>query len=123
MARMETFQHVSQALTRLNLHGLGADANAVSLDVCRSLAKRACALLPHTKIFNFYGPTEATIGVSHWLANGGKYEGVSTLPIGPPMANTHLYILDADLRPVAVGSNTHLPLFTFLFHCWSHTGL
>ncbi|KAL3130186.1 hypothetical protein ABBQ38_008489 [Trebouxia sp. C0009 RCD-2024] len=74
----------------------------------KSLAKRACALLPHTKIFNFYGPTEATIGVSHWLANGGKYEGVSTLPIGPPMANTHLYILDADLRPVAVGETGEL---------------
>ncbi len=60
-------------------------------------------LLPHTKVINFYGPTEATIGVSHWLANGGNYEGVSTLPIGPPMANTHLYVLDADLKQVPVG--------------------
>ena len=72
----------------------------------RSLAQRACKLLPHTKIFNFYGPTEATIGVSHWMANGGNYEGVSTLPIGPPMANTHLYVLDADLQQVPVGTNT-----------------
>lgn len=60
-------------------------------------------LLPHTKIFNFYGPTEATIGVSHWLANGGNHQGVSTLPIGPPMANTHFYVLDADLKQVPVG--------------------
>lgn len=60
-------------------------------------------LLPHTKVINFYGPTEATIGVSHWLANGGNYEGASTLPIGPPMANTHLYVLDADLKQVSVG--------------------
>ena len=60
-------------------------------------------LLPHTKVINFYGPTEATIGVSHWLANGGNYEGVSTLPIGPPMANTHLYVLDTDLKQVPVG--------------------
>ncbi|DBA78501.1 TPA: hypothetical protein ACH3X2_007989 [Trebouxia sp. C0005] len=73
-----------------------------------SLAKRACVLLPHTKVINFYGPTEATIGVSHWLANGGNYEGVSTLPIGPPMANTHLYVLDADLKQVAVGETGEL---------------
>jgi len=66
-------------------------------------------LLPHTKVINFYGPTEATIGVSHWLANGGNYEGVSTLPIGPPMANTHLYVLDADLKQVLVGRLVSLP--------------
>lgn len=82
----------------------------------RSLAKRACVLLPHTKIFNFYGPTEATIGVSHWLANGGNYEGVSTLPIGPPMANTHLYVLDADLRPVPVGKGAHWVMLCWCLH-------
>ncbi len=74
------------------------------LVLCRCLAKRACALLLHTKVFNFYGPTEATIGVSHWLANDGNYEGVSTLPIGPPMANTHFYVLDANLQQVPVGA-------------------
>lgn len=74
----------------------------------KSLAKRGCVLLPHTKVINFYGPTEATIGVSHWLANGGNYEGVSTLPIGPPMANTHLYVLDTDLKQVPVGETGEL---------------
>ena len=72
--------------------------------MCRSLGKRACRLLPHTKIINFYGPTEATIGVSHWLANEGNYAGVSTLPIGGPMANCHFYVLDANLKEVPVGT-------------------
>ena len=70
----------------------------------RSLAQRACMLLPHTKIF--HGPTEATIGVSYWMAKGGNYEGVSTLPIGPPLANIHLYVLDADLQQVPVGMDS-----------------
>ncbi|KAL3134283.1 hypothetical protein ABBQ38_006546 [Trebouxia sp. C0009 RCD-2024] len=74
----------------------------------RSLGKRACMLLPHTKIINFYGPTEATIGVSHWLANEGNYEGVSSLPIGGPMANTHFYILDANHKQVPVGKTGEL---------------
>ncbi|KAL3134340.1 hypothetical protein ABBQ38_006597 [Trebouxia sp. C0009 RCD-2024] len=65
-------------------------------------------LLPHTKIINFYGPTEATIGVSHWLANEGNYEGVSSLPIGGPMANTHFYILDANHKQVPVGKTGEL---------------
>ena len=71
--------------------------------LCRNLGKRACMLLPHTKIINFYGPTEATIGVSHWLVNGGNCEGVSNLPIGGPIANTHFYVLDADLKQVPIG--------------------
>ncbi|KAL3130149.1 hypothetical protein ABBQ38_008458 [Trebouxia sp. C0009 RCD-2024] len=74
----------------------------------KSLGKRACVLLPHTKIINFYGPTEATIGVSHWLVNEGNCEGVSTLPIGGPIANTHFYVLDANLQQVPVGKTGEL---------------
>ncbi len=53
-------------------------------------------------MFNHYGPTEATIGVattrltSELVASG-------TVPIGAPVANTRLYVLDADLQPVPVG--------------------
>ena len=60
-------------------------------------------MLPNTEIHNIYGPTEATIWVSSWHCNGGDFEGVATSPIGPPMANTQLYVLDDKLQPVPVG--------------------
>lgn len=60
-------------------------------------------MLPHTDIYNIYGPTEATIWVSSWRCNGGDFEGVATSPIGPPLANTQLYVLDEQLHPVPVG--------------------
>ena len=70
---------------------------------CRCVAQRACEVLPNTEIHNIYGPTEATIWVSSWHCNGGDFEGVATSPIGPPMANTQLYVLDDKLQPVPVG--------------------
>ena len=71
--------------------------------MCRCLAQRACELLPHTDIYNIYGPTEATIWVSSWHCNGGNFEGAATSPIGGPMANTHLHVLDEELQPVPIG--------------------
>lgn len=78
--------------------------------ICRCLAQRACAVLPHTDIYNIYGPTEATIWVSSWHCNGGDFEGVATSPIGPPLANTQLYVLDEQLRPVPVGELLCVPV-------------
>lgn len=48
---------------------------------------------------NMYGPTETTIWSSTMTADIG--EGV--VPLGKPIANTQLYVLDAALRPVAPG--------------------
>lgn len=83
----------------------------------RCLAQRACDLLPHTDIYNIYGPTEATIWVSSWRCNGGNYEGVATSPIGTPTANTQLYVLNKQLQPVLVGG-----LLVFLFRCGAVNG-
>lgn len=79
------------------------------LVVYRCIAQRACQVLSHTEIHNIYGPTEATIWVSSWKCNGGNFEGVSTSPIGPPMANTQLYVLDSNLRPIPVGESLLTP--------------
>ncbi len=50
-------------------------------------------------LWNMYGPTETTI----WSAAGRIAAGEGAPPIGPPIANTQLYVLDEDLRPVAIG--------------------
>ena len=65
------------------------------------------------RIANIYGPTEATVYVTAWYRNtdgldGDESSGTEsgrdqTLPIGRPIANTQVYVLDAGLRPVPIG--------------------
>jgi len=64
---------------------------------------RACQeRLPQAKLYNLYGPTEATVDVSCWsVPEGRSHTGV--VPIGQPVANTQLYIVDGNGRPVPVG--------------------
>lgn len=50
---------------------------------------------------NLYGPTEAAIDVSYWRCDSKQLHG--PIPIGRPVANVQLYILDASLSPVPVG--------------------
>jgi len=53
------------------------------------------------KLHNLYGPTEAAIDVSAWQCERGSRRG--SVPIGRPIANLTLYILDEGLRAVPVG--------------------
>ncbi|MFD4948558.1 amino acid adenylation domain-containing protein, partial [Streptomyces sp. NPDC058409] len=53
-------------------------------------------------VFNHYGPTETTIGVATTHLTAERVaDGV--VPVGAPVGNTRLYVLDAALRPVAPG--------------------
>jgi amino acid adenylation domain-containing protein len=57
------------------------------------------------RLFNTYGPTEATIVATRWELSESA-EGctaLSDVPIGRPIANVQAYVLDRRLRPVAVG--------------------
>ncbi|HVR97061.1 MAG TPA: amino acid adenylation domain-containing protein, partial [Thermoanaerobaculia bacterium] len=50
------------------------------------------------KLHNLYGPTEAAVEVTHWPCRG---DGRS-VPIGWPIGNTHIHLLDGSLEPVPV---------------------
>jgi natural product biosynthesis luciferase-like monooxygenase protein len=51
------------------------------------------------KLINMYGPTETTI----WSCSAVVNEVRDSIPIGRPIANTQIYILDQQLHPVPVG--------------------
>jgi amino acid adenylation domain-containing protein len=58
--------------------------------------------LPAVKIVNGYGPTEATICSTLYSVNSQNKLERNT-PIGKPVQNTQIYILDAYLQPVPIG--------------------
>nr|ADL59762.1 non-ribosomal peptide synthase [Nostoc sp. 'Peltigera membranacea cyanobiont'] len=53
------------------------------------------------ELHNLYGPTEAAIDVTYWQCK--PHSNLRTVPIGRPIANTQIYILDSHLKPVPVG--------------------
>jgi amino acid adenylation domain-containing protein len=71
----------------------------------RELVEKIRALQPDCEIINHYGPTETTIGsLTFRLAEyDGKRSTTSSIPIGRPIANTRIYILDARRELVPVG--------------------
>ncbi|MCZ7672470.1 MAG: amino acid adenylation domain-containing protein [Chloroflexi bacterium] len=65
------------------------------------LTQRFFAKLPACELHNLYGPTEAAIDVSYWQCL--KDDPRQLVPIGRPIANIQLYILDTYLQPVPQG--------------------
>jgi amino acid adenylation domain-containing protein len=72
---------------------------AMSGDLARQLLSRGAS------VWNLYGPTETTIWstLSEVTAEGGVVPGEALQPIGRPIDNTRIYILDQRLQPVPVG--------------------
>ena len=53
------------------------------------------------QLHNLYGPTEAAVDVTAWQCDAESER--NTVPIGRPIANTEIHLLDRDLRPVPIG--------------------
>lgn len=73
---------------------------ALPADLCREWEQ-----LTHAPLHNLYGPTEAAVDVSWYPAWGDDLAAVTgnSVPIGYPVWNTGLRILDAMMRPVPFG--------------------
>ncbi|MFJ9695062.1 amino acid adenylation domain-containing protein [Kitasatospora sp. NPDC101183] len=72
------------------------------------LVARFRALLPGVPLHNLYGPTEASVDVTFWECV--PEPGETSVPIGRPVWNTRVHVLDAELRPAAIGETGELYL-------------
>ncbi|WP_103734594.1 non-ribosomal peptide synthetase [Pseudomonas sp. GZJR-8] len=66
-----------------------------------SLVRRFKQQLPGSQLHNLYGPTEAAVDVTAWHCAG--FDVPDNTPIGKPIANTRMYVLDGQLQPVPLG--------------------
>jgi len=66
------------------------------------VAARCLQTLP-AELHNLYGPTEAAIDVSAWQCTPDALAGLARVPIGGPIQNLRLHVLDPQLRAVPVG--------------------
>lgn len=74
----------------------GGEAFPIDLaqQLCRSVGR----------VFNMYGPTETTVWSTVYQLNGNE----QIVPIGKPIANTTLYVLDSQMHPVPIGVSGEL---------------
>lgn len=65
--------------------------------------RRGLEKLPDTQIINGYGPTESTTFACCYRIPRTLDEGLGSIPIGRPIKNTRVYLLDEAMRPVSIG--------------------
>ena len=80
------------------LRWLVVNGEALPPELCRQWY----AIYPDVRLLNAYGPTECSDDVTHYLFEGPPLPGVTTVPIGRPLANMRMYVLDQTLSPVPI---------------------
>jgi iturin family lipopeptide synthetase A len=105
--RVTTMHFVPPMLAAfLDEPGLAAKCGTLRQVICSGetlppeLANRFFGILGRTsKLHNLYGPTEAAVDVTFWQCRAGD----EVIPIGGPVANTQMYVLDAYGQPAPIG--------------------
>lgn len=89
-----TYSHPEQILPKKCLI-IGGEA------ACWDLIDLVQKHAPECHIINHYGPTETTIGVLTYPIN--THLNSDKVPLGRPIANTQVYLLDSNRQPVPIG--------------------
>lgn len=106
-----TVMHFVPSMLRIFLEDRTAVANLCASKVRRvhcsgealstAIRDRFFAEMAGVELLNLYGPTECAVDVTHHLCAPSC--PVSVVPIGHPIANTQMYILDSQLRMAPIG--------------------
>jgi amino acid adenylation domain-containing protein len=83
----------------VSLRRVICSGEALPLDLARRFQERFPA--GSAELHNLYGPTEAAVDVTYWACE--REAGRASVPIGRPVANTQIWLLDRELRPVPAG--------------------
>src|SRR6185437_15786609 len=67
------------------------------------LVDRLARLAPGVRVANHYGPTETTVGVLTYAVDPTHRPSTPVVPLGRPLPNARIYLLDAGGSPVPVG--------------------
>jgi amino acid adenylation domain-containing protein len=81
------------------LRWLVPTGEALAPELCRQWLSKH----PHVPLLNAYGPTECSDDVTHYAIHRPPPEDVLRMPIGRPVANLRLYVLDSLMQPVPRG--------------------
>jgi len=65
-------------------------------------------LVGRTAVYNTYGPSETTVCASYFRCSGTNFLADGTYPVGRPVLNSDIVILDEKLNPVPDGSTGEL---------------
>ncbi len=93
---LRLFLEAPEAPSCRSLRRVVTSGEALTADLVRRLA----ALLPGAALHNLYGPTEAAIDVTAWSCRPEE----DAVPIGRPVVNTQVYLLDPQLQLVPLGT-------------------
>ena len=96
---LQLFIELSEKYPMPSLRQVFASGEAITYELKERFFKR----LPEVKLHNLYGPTEATIDVTYWDCSQTNLDERRIVPIGYPIANTQIYILDNRFHPVPIG--------------------
>ena len=98
---LRAFLQESEAAACTGLRRVFCSGEALSEDIPTRFHATLAAPL-----HNLYGPTEAAVDVTYWQCR--RDAGPGPVPLGRPIWNTQLYVLDAGLQPVPAGINGEL---------------
>ncbi len=93
----ETFCHKPQALSSLRELMVGGEQLQITGDIVKLFAR-----LKDCTLYNHYGPSETHVVTSFTLPSDPESWPVFP-PLGRPLPNTEMYLLDSRLHPVPVG--------------------
>ena len=96
---MRAFLEVAEASSCASLRRVFTSGEALPAGLVRLFHER----LPGVELHNLYGPTETAIEVTAWTSQADAL--TASVPIGRPISNTRIYILDRHREPVPIGAS------------------